>query len=292
MALAAVPSGYVAATYALRPRPFVLGLGIALAGLLTSLLLVPETRRLAQREATGPPPSAGRPSFREAFARVSWRRRPLVAPGQAGFVNNLNDGVARGLLPLYFAASGHGVAETGLLVALPRRPKSEPARDGHTPGPHRPQRLAVTGTHLQAAALALPTPTASFEKPTAVTPLPGADQGGICPILPAAFAITLAPTGRASAVGVYRLRRGRGYVAGALIAGSLADALGTARALGAVATLTAAPGLFAARAMRETHPLLPAPPRCSTASSRSSASSAATTAPRSEATSRPASPSA
>ncbi len=39
VSLAAIAAGYLAATYALRPQPFLLGIGFALAGLLLSLLV-------------------------------------------------------------------------------------------------------------------------------------------------------------------------------------------------------------------------------------------------------------
>src|SRR5260370_20805349 len=44
VSLAAIAAGYLAATYALRPQPFLLGIGFALAGLLLSLLFVRESR--------------------------------------------------------------------------------------------------------------------------------------------------------------------------------------------------------------------------------------------------------
>src|SRR5262249_1188392 len=49
--LSAIAAGYLAATYALRPQPFLLGLGFALAGLLVSLGFVRESRGHAHHEA-------------------------------------------------------------------------------------------------------------------------------------------------------------------------------------------------------------------------------------------------
>ena len=45
-------------------------------------------------------------SFREIFALTSWKDRRLFAVSQAGLVNNLNDGMAWGLFPLFFTAGG------------------------------------------------------------------------------------------------------------------------------------------------------------------------------------------
>jgi predicted MFS family arabinose efflux permease len=61
------------------------------------------------------------------------------------------------------------------------------------------------------------------------------------------------PSGRASAVGVYRLWRDTGFAVGALLAGVVADLAGLVAAVWAVA-LTAASGLVVAVRMYETHP--------------------------------------
>ena len=42
----------------------------------------------------------------------------LSSVSQAGLVNNLNDGMAWGLFPIFFAASGMNFAEIGWLAAI------------------------------------------------------------------------------------------------------------------------------------------------------------------------------
>src|SRR6266478_4686416 len=51
VSLAAIAASYLAATYALQPQPFLLGIGFALAGLLLSLLFVRESHGHARHEA-------------------------------------------------------------------------------------------------------------------------------------------------------------------------------------------------------------------------------------------------
>jgi hypothetical protein len=53
-------------------------------------------------------------------------------------------------------------------------------------------------------------------------------------------------------VGVYRLWRDGGYAVGALLAGSLADALGVRWAIGAIGGLTFLSGVIVASVMYET----------------------------------------
>jgi MFS family permease len=135
VAFTAFLTGLIAARAGLRPEPFYLGLAYAGLGLGLSTLLVHETHGHAQLEAqltdaqhpTGPNPghdngpgaAAGdQPSTREIVVRTSLREPALSACSQAGLVNNLNDGLAWGLLPLLFVRGGLPVGQVGLLAAL------------------------------------------------------------------------------------------------------------------------------------------------------------------------------
>src|SRR5689334_20574684 len=93
LSLAALASGYLAATYALRPQPFYLSIGFAASGLLLSLLFVRESRGHAMHEAqlVGKDVGAQQPSFKDTFLLTSWKDRAMSASSQAGMVNNLND---------------------------------------------------------------------------------------------------------------------------------------------------------------------------------------------------------
>src|SRR5712664_4553286 len=76
VSLSALASGYIAATYALRPQPFYLGVAFALLGLLLSVFFVRDAGGHAREEATllraGVSPSEARqPSFGTIFLNVS-----------------------------------------------------------------------------------------------------------------------------------------------------------------------------------------------------------------------------
>ena len=120
VAAAALASGYLAATYGLRPEPFYLGVVFAVAGLVLSVFFVQDSHGHARHEAaltTGRPPDAA-PSFGEIFKLTSWRDRRLFAVSQAGLVNNLNDGMAWGLFPLFFTAGGLRIDQIAILAAI------------------------------------------------------------------------------------------------------------------------------------------------------------------------------
>src|SRR5688572_4526434 len=121
VALAALGTGLLAEAYGLRPEPFYLGIACAAAGLGLTLGFVRETRDHVALEARDAPPRSNEPrppatlSTSEIFARASWRDPALASASQAGMVNNLNDGLAWGLFPLFFAAAGMDVARIGVL---------------------------------------------------------------------------------------------------------------------------------------------------------------------------------
>jgi MFS family permease len=78
----------------------------------------------------------------------------------------------------------------------------------------------------------------------------GAGTALVYPTLIAAISDAVSPVNRAATVGVYRFWRDMGYVAGGVIAGTLADSLGFGGAIAVVAGLTAASGLWVAVDLR------------------------------------------
>jgi MFS family permease len=268
VALTAYLTGLIAARAGLRPEPFYLGLAYAGLGLGLSTLLVRETRGHAQLEGQltdadrttdpdRPPGAAGseRPSTREIVVRTSLREPALSACSQAGLVNNLNDGLAWGLLPLLFVRGGLPVGQVGLLTALYPAvwglgqlltgPLSD--RLGRKP-------LITGGMLLQAVALAGTAMAGSFLPWAANAILLGVGTAMVYPTLLAAIGDVAHPSWRASAVGVYRLWRDTGFAVGALLAGLVADLAGMVAAVWVIAALTAASGLVVAVRMYETHP--------------------------------------
>ncbi len=118
VALSALATGYIAAAYGLRPQPFYLGVGFAVVGLGLSAILVRETHGHARHEARNHAPQEAATSQRQVFVRTSFTDRELSSVSQAGLVNNLNDGMAWGLFPLFFAAAGMSLQQIGWLAAI------------------------------------------------------------------------------------------------------------------------------------------------------------------------------
>jgi len=259
VAATALATGFIAANNGLRPGPFLLGLAYAGIGLALSAVFVRETSGHAKLEATNHVTSNGDLhadlSTREIFTLTSFREKSLSACSQAGLVNNLNDGLAWGLFPLYFASAGLSVARIGILAAIyPAVWGLGQLVTGALSDRIGRKWLIVGGMLTQAFAIALIAGTSGFELWAVGAVLLGAGTAMVYPTLLAAISDVANPSWRARSVGVYRLWRDSGFAVGALLAGIIADLLGITAAIFAVAAITAASGLVVAVRMYETHP--------------------------------------
>jgi MFS family permease len=251
---AALASGFIASSSGLRPEPFYLGIVFAVAGLVLSLVFVQDSHAHARHEGRlHGAVTVAAPSFREIFALTSWKDRRLFAVSQAGLVNNLNDGMAWGLFPLFFTASGLGIDQIAILSSLYPAvwglgQLSTGALSDHVG--RKP--LIAGGMTLQALGIFVIMTTSGFTSWAIGMVILGLGTAMVYPTLLAAISDVAHPEWRASSVGVYRLWRDGGYAIGALLAGVVADLLGLTWAIGAVGVLTLVSGLVVAIVMTET----------------------------------------
>ena len=255
LAASAAGTGWIAARYGLRPEPFYLGIGFVTIGLALSALFVRDTTAHAASESVLRNEQApdGPFSQREVFWRTSLFDRDLSSVTQAGLVNNLNDGLAWGLFPLFFAASGMTIGQIGTLAAVyPGTWGVAQLFTGAWSDRIGRKWLIATGMWLQAAGIGVVSLSEGFAGFITGSVLLGLGTAMVYPTLLAAIGDVAHPAWRASSVGVYRLWRDLGYAIGALVAGLIADALGLSAAMIVVAALTFVSGLVVAVRMRET----------------------------------------
>jgi MFS family permease len=255
VAASAFATGWIAARYGLRPQPFYLGIVYVACGLLISALLVRDTRDHVAHETAlrSAKQAEAHVSQREVFWRTTLSDRNLSSVSQAGLVNNLNDGMAWGIFPLYFAAAGIGLERIGVLAALyPATWGMMQLFTGAWSDRIGRKRLIVGGMWVQAIGIAITAATTSFTPFALGSLLLGLGTAMVYPTLLATIGDVAHPGWRASAVGVYRLWRDLGYAIGALLAGVVADAFGLAAAMWLVAVITFGSGTIVALRMRET----------------------------------------
>lgn len=250
----ALATGWLAATYGLRPQPFYLGVGFVAIGLVLSVLVIRETKNHAAHESSlRQDPRDARPTQSEIFWRTTFRDRNLSTACQAGLVNNLNDGMAWGLFPLFFAAANLSIERIGILAAVyPATWGVAQLGTGPLSDVLGRKWLIASGMWVQATGIGVVILSSGFGGFALGAALLGIGTAMVYPTLLAAIGDVAHPSWRASSVGVYRLWRDLGYAIGALVAGVAADAFGLRGAMWIVAALTFASGLFAAMRMTET----------------------------------------
>ncbi|HXK33463.1 MAG TPA: MFS transporter [Dehalococcoidia bacterium] len=261
-------AGVVASAYGLRPEPWYLGIAFAAIGLALSVLLVRDTTPYVRIESAGEgrglnagaAHAAGdgrgtEASLRRSFARGTWGDRHLVGASQAGFVNNLNDGLAWGILPLYFAGQGLSLTRVSALAALyPLIWGALQLATGWASDLIGRKPMIVAGMLVQAGAIAAIALADTFAAWAAAVALLGAGTAMVYPALLAATSDATAAGERATALGVYRFWRDAGAIVGALAAGALSDLLGFEPAIAIVAAITAASGYIAFVTLRASGP--------------------------------------
>jgi MFS family permease len=255
VAAATLASGYIAANYGLRPEPFYLGVVFAVAGLVLSAVFVHDSQAHARHEGRlqGGVDTDAALSFRQIFVLTSWKDRRLFAVSQAGLVNNLNDGMAWGLFPLFFTAAGLPINQIAILSALyPAVWGLGQLGTGALSDQIGRKPLITGGMALQALGIFLIMATSGFLPWAGGAVLLGLGTAMVYPTLLAAIGDVAHPEWRASSVGVYRLWRDGGYAIGALLAGIVADLLGLSWAIGAVGVLTLLSSVVVATVMTET----------------------------------------
>ena len=257
VALSAYGTGEIASRYGLRPEPFYLGIACAALGLSLSLLFVNDTMRHVVHEAStytrGGVLNDASITTSELFALVSWRHPAFFSASQAGLVNNLNDGLAWGLFPLFFAAAGLSLREIALLASIyPATWGIMQLWTGALSDRIGRKWLIAGGMALQGFALVMMTHVHGVADWLVTGVLLGVGTAMVYPTLLAAIGDVAHPWWRARAVGIYRLWRDLGYAVGALTAGLLADAFGMGAAITAIGVLTAASGAIVALRMPET----------------------------------------
>jgi MFS family permease len=254
VAVAAAASGWLAADLAPRDVLVTGAAAIALIALTISVAFVRDTAAHVRLEQEDQHDSDERaPRLAEVFPDASYRRPSLRACSQAGLVNNLNDALAWGIIPLFLAANGASPSEVGLVAGLyPGVWGVGQILAGQWSDRAGRKPLIVAGMLIQAAALAL---LAASDGSVGVAAAAAAGLGVgtalVYPTLIAAISDAVSPVARAPTVGVYRFWRDMGYVAGGLLAGIAADALSYSGAIAIVAALTAGSGLWVAIDLRE-----------------------------------------
>ncbi len=241
----AFATGWIAGEYGLRPYPFYLGIGMAVAGLLVTWTWVKDTRHHVAAETAASTVS----KLKNVFWETTWKHPSLGSITQAGLVNNLNDGMVWGLLPLLLAAKHFTLAQIGVIVSVyPAVWGLGQLFTGKMADHLNKKAMLTWGMAMQGVALLLFIPASSNWQFISLSALLGLGTAVVYPTFLAAIAEFTHPQQRAASIGVFRLWRDLGYAFGALLTGIIADAAGLDWAVAAIGGLTIlSAGVIAAR---------------------------------------------
>jgi MFS family permease len=235
VAVVAFLTGWVAGEFGLRPYPFYIGIGLSVLGLLGTLLLVKDTRHHVAAEGS----VSAVPRLQRLFTDTTWRHPNLGSVTQAGLVNNLNDGMAWGLLPILLASRGFSLGEIGVVTAVyPAVWGIGQLVTGKMADVFCKKDMLFLGMLLQALALVLLVWASAFWHFVVLAVLLGWGTAMVYPTFLATVAENTHPLDRAKSLGVFRLWRDLGYAVGAVLTGLLADAFNMPAAILFIGLLT------------------------------------------------------
>lgn len=255
MALSTVASGWIASQTALRPYPFYMGIVFVVSGLLITLFWVHETIGHVQHEAVHSSTGSESWGFGKIFRQVSWQNKTFFSLSQGGLVNNLNDVVIWGLLPLLALQKDLRVEQAATIGAVYLAVWGSSQLLTGSLSDHLGRKPLITGgLLLQSAGILLLALLTDYVGWLIAAGIMGIGTGMVYPTLLAAVSDVANPLWRASALGVYRLWRDSGYAFGALLGGILADLFTLQAAVVAVGILTLTSSLVTATLLPETLP--------------------------------------
>jgi MFS family permease len=216
-------SSYIADKYGIRPYPFYLGIFFSFSGLLFSFFFLKDTFQHTITEAFSTSASV----LKNVFLETSFTHKSLSSITQAGLINNLNDGMIWGLLPLLLYEKHFSITQIGFLTAIyPTVWGLGQLFTGKFSDVYSKRLLLFWGMILQAIAILLLAFSTSQLHFIGLGVALGLGTALVYPTFINAIADFIHPSQRAEALGVFRFWRDAGYVFGAILTGILADFFG------------------------------------------------------------------
>ena len=233
--LMALLTGYVANNYGVSPYPFYLGFFVALIGLLLTIFFVKETTQFMKLEQV----ESKAENLKNIFWETTYKNPTLGSITQAGLVNNLNDGMIWGLLPILLVSLNYSNAEIGVIASIyPTVWGVSQLLTGKLSDSLSKKRMLFWGMFLQGITIvALPFLSGLWWL-AFLSALLGIGTAMVYPTFLSTIAEATQPGQRAESIGTFRLWRDLGYAIGAIISGISADLFGLHTAILLIGIIT------------------------------------------------------
>lgn len=228
-------SSYLADRYGITPYPFYLGVGISIIGFLLSLFFVRDTRVFVNQETI----KNQSVPLKGVFLETSFKNKSLSSITQAGLVNNLNDGMIWGLLPILLLSLDFNTENIGLLTAIyPTVWGLGQLFTGKLADVYSKKKMLFWGMLMQGLAILIIPAFGDFKVFVVISVFLGVGTALVYPTFLAAIAEVTTPNQRAETIGTFRLWRDLGYAIGAIISGITADLFGVTYAILLIGVIT------------------------------------------------------
>jgi MFS family permease len=228
-------TGYVASTYGITPYPFYIGIFISIVGFIMTALWIKDTRVFVHKESATDQTA----QLDNVFLETTLKNKTLSSVTQAGLVNNLNDGMIWGLLPILLFSLNFDNKNIGIITAIyPTVWGIGQLFTGKMSDHYSKKSMLFWGMLLQGIAILLIPYTSDFFILAAISAILGLGTALVYPTFLSAIAEATSPKQRAESIGTFRLWRDLGYAFGAVISGITADFFGIEYAILLIGGLT------------------------------------------------------
>ena len=228
-------SGYVADRYGITPYPFYIGIIISIIGFLLTLFWVKDTRIFVNQESA----IHNTAQIDNIFLETTFRNKTLSSVTQAGLVNNLNDGMIWGLLPIMLFSLNFDNKNIGIITAIyPTVWGIGQLFTGKMSDTFSKKSMLFWGMLIQGLAIVCLPIISNFYTLAIISAILGLGTALVYPTFLSTIAQATSPKQRAESIGTFRLWRDLGYAFGALISGITADIFGIQYAIFLIGGLT------------------------------------------------------
>lgn len=228
-------TGYIANTYGITPYPFYIGIFISIIGIILTFLWVKDTRIFVNKEITTDKTT----QLENVFLETTFKNKTLSSVTQAGLVNNLNDGMIWGLLPIVLLALNYNNESIGIITAIyPTVWGISQLFTGKMSDHYSKKAMLFWGMLLQGVAIISIPFSHNFYVLAVISAILGLGTALVYPTFLSTIAEATSPKQRAESIGTFRLWRDLGYAIGALISGITADLFGIEYAIILIGGLT------------------------------------------------------
>lgn len=219
--LVALITSVIAGHYGLRPYPFIIGIVLAVMGTVLSFFLVKDTSAYVKKEMLQ---HKNVPLLKNVFAETSWSHKNLGTVTQAGLINNLNDAMVWGIMPVLLVQKNFSIEQIGIITAIyPVVWGFGQLITGKLADIYCKKDLLFFGMLMQGVAIIMIFFSHHIIHYIIISTVLGIGTAIVYPTFLSGIAEDTNPQQRAQSLGIFRFWRDLGYVLGALITGVFTD---------------------------------------------------------------------